>query len=178
MPSDEELMTRYVAGDRAAFRELFHRYAPVVLRLVRRGLHEHEALDLVQQTFLLLHRARHDFDQGSRLRPWLCTIAINTRRQYWRDTLRHKRADAELDPERLVAPAPAPNGDVVGRVRAAIALLPTEQREVIVLHWMEGLSYQEISQVVGASLSAVKVRAHRGYQVMRRSLRPGDGGPT
>ncbi len=177
MPTDEELMNRYVAGDRAAFRELFRRYAPVVLRLVRRGLHEQETLDLVQQTFLLLHRARHDFRHGARLRPWLYTIAINTRRQYWRDTLRRRVADTELDLERVSVPSTS-NSDLVGQVRAAIALLPTDQQEVIRLHWMEGHSFQEISHVVGASLSAVKVRAHRGYQVMRRSLRAGDGGPT
>src|SRR5450432_4495038 len=84
MSTDEELMDRYLAGDREAFRELFRRYAPVVLRLVRRNVPTDEAHDLVQLTFLHLHRGRKDFRRGARLRPWLCTIAINVRRQYFR----------------------------------------------------------------------------------------------
>ena len=93
MSTDEELMERYLAGDRAAFRELFRRYAPVVLRLVRRNVPTEEAHDLVQQTFLHLHRGRKDFRRGARLRPWLCTIAINVRRQYLR-SMRHRESVA------------------------------------------------------------------------------------
>ncbi|HEX7479053.1 MAG TPA: sigma-70 family RNA polymerase sigma factor [Polyangiales bacterium] len=178
MSTDEELMEAYVAGDRAAFRELFRRYAPVVMRLVSRGLGPDEARDLVQQTFLLLHRARHDFRAGSGLRPWLCTIAINARRQFLRDTLRHRALDGALS---SASPGlherEAVTCEVPERVHAALAGLPAEQREVIVLHWMQGLSFAEVARVVGASLSAVKVRAHRGYRGMRRSLQPGDEAP-
>ena len=174
MATDEELMDRYLAGDRAAFRELFHRYAPVVLRLVRRNVPTEEAHDLVQLTFLHLHRGRKDFRRGARLRPWLCTIAINVRRQY----LRSMRNKETVAPTADVAAtlSVSPTSDVVGKVRAALAELSSDQQEVIVLHWVEGLSFREVSQVVGASLSAVKVRAHRGYEVMRVSLnRDGDG---
>ncbi len=178
MSTDEELMDRYVAGDRSAFRELFRRYAPVVMRLVHRGLAADEARDLVQQTFLLLHRSRRDFRSGARLRPWLCTIALNTRRQFLRDTLRHRTLDRELAIESSKPLEPeAASGEVAVRVRAAIACLPAEQREVIVLHWLDGLSFSEVAKLVGASEGAVRVRAHRGYRVMRRSLQLGDDGP-
>jgi len=69
MKSDEELMAAYVAGDQAAFEELFRRYAPALLRVIGRQLSSPgEAHDLVQQTFLQLHRARYDFKPGARLR--------------------------------------------------------------------------------------------------------------
>ena len=55
-------------------------------------------------------------------------------------------------------------------MRALLAGLPADQRDVIVLHWIEGLSFSEVAQVVGASLSAVKVRAHRGYVAIRKIL--------
>jgi RNA polymerase sigma factor (sigma-70 family) len=168
MSTDEELMDRYLAGDREAFRELFRRYAPVVLRLVRRNVPTEEAHDLVQQTFLHLHRGRKDFRRGARLRPWLCTIAINVRRQYFR-SMRNRESVAPTPDVAANVAVPQPS-DVVGKVRAALAELSSDQQEVIVLHWVEGLSFREVAEVVGASLSAVKVRAHRGYEVMRASL--------
>ena len=59
-------------------------------------------------------------------------------------------------------------------MRKALAKLPENQAEVIVLHWFGGLSFPEVAEAVGASLSAVKVRAHRGYERLRGLL--GDGG--
>jgi RNA polymerase sigma factor (sigma-70 family) len=169
MATDEELMERYVvAGDRAAFRELFRRYAPVVLRLVRQNVPTQEAHDLVQQTFLHLHRGRNDFRRGAPLRPWLCTIAINVRRQYLR-SIRNRESVSPIPDVADSIPAAA-TSDVVGKVRAALSELSSDQQQVIVLHWVEGLSFREVADVVGASLGAVKVRAHRGYEVLRVSL--------
>ncbi len=72
-------------GDHAAFKELFERYSAQLLRMMRRQIRSDEdARDLVQQTFLHLHRARYDFRLGSALRPWLFTIAMNLRREYFR----------------------------------------------------------------------------------------------
>jgi RNA polymerase sigma-70 factor, ECF subfamily len=68
MSSDEELMAAYVTGDASAFSEIVRRYAPVLERFMRRGLYQSEdAEDLVQQTFLQVHRARKDFDVRERL---------------------------------------------------------------------------------------------------------------
>ena len=78
-------MAAYVGGDRSAFAVLFERYAPRLLRLMQRDLGRGEdAHDLVQQTFLQLHRARRDFRAGAKLRPWLFTIALNLKRQHFR----------------------------------------------------------------------------------------------
>lgn len=83
--TDEELMADYRAGDRSAFRELYDRYAPVLERTMLRDLwHPEEARDLVQQTFLQLHRARHDFDPNQKLRPFIFTIALNLKREHFR----------------------------------------------------------------------------------------------
>jgi RNA polymerase sigma-70 factor (ECF subfamily) len=67
------------------------------------------------------------------------------------------------DPERAAEAA---------RVRRALHQLPEGQREVLELHWFEGLSFAKIADVVGAKHSAVKVRAHRGYKQLRRLLGP------
>jgi RNA polymerase sigma-70 factor (ECF subfamily) len=184
LKSDEELMDAYVAGDATAFRALFDRYAPLLARVLSRRVRSGDlARDLVQQTFLQLHRARNDFRQGARLRPWLFTIALNLQREHLRRQGRRPEAPLELDGRQ--DPAVGPHG--VERLDAAQTLwwaldrIHPDHREVIVLHWFEGLSFSEISELCGVSVTAVKVRAHRGYVALRGLLsgnqEPGHGIP-
>ncbi len=171
-PSDEQLMQAYVAGDRSAFERLFERWSPRLQRsFVRAGMRHDEAGDLLQQTFLHLHRARHDFRPGAPLRPWIFTIAMNLRRQYMRRLGRKPEQPLDDDGPEPAAPQDDPDAGFLGRtIRAALAKLPESQREVIALHWFEGLSFREVAQVVGATQTAVKVRAHRGYAKLRAEL--------
>jgi RNA polymerase sigma-70 factor (ECF subfamily) len=166
-------MTAYVAGESAAFRVIFERYAPLLLRAMLRELYvREEASDLVQQTFLQLHRARADFDASQKLKPWVFTIAMNLKREYFRR--KKRRPERSLDGEALSEPAVGALG--ADRVEAqrtlarVLATLPADQREVIELHWFDGLEFPEVAQVVGASVNAVKVRAHRGYVRLRAAL--------
>lgn len=165
-------MAAYRGGEAAAFRELWERWSPRLQRLLRRDVARAEdAHDLVQQTFLQLHRARHEFRDDAKLRPWLYTIALNLKRQYYRRLGRRPETsieDAVVDPP---ASDPAPDARIDDvHVRAALAALPEAQRDVILLHWFEGLSFAEVAEVVGATQSAVKVRAHRGYARLREIL--------
>jgi RNA polymerase sigma factor (sigma-70 family) len=177
-PSDEELMAAYVAGDHAAFAALFRRYAPILLRLMHHRINRRQdADDLVQQTFLQLHRSRHDFRAGAALRPWLFTIALNLRFQYFRESGRRRETIldvATIQSARTIMDAPQDGVDHSQEIQLALTKLPSDQREVIVLHWLEGLSFAEVSRAVGASVNAVKVRAHRGYVSLRKLLRRTD----
>ena len=172
--TDEELLSAHLAGEPDAFRQLFARYAPRVFSaMIRQGLARSDAHDLVQQTFLLLHQARNDFEPGLRVRPWLWTIAFNLIRAERRG---RGRSEARLDRvarERQVGTALPTHEERYG-VRLAIHRLPAHQQEVVMLHWYEGLSFPEIALVVEASESAVKVRAHRAYQRLRELI---DGSP-
>jgi RNA polymerase sigma factor (sigma-70 family) len=166
-------MGAYVAGDAAAFRVIFERYAPLLMRAMLRELYvREEANDLVQQTFLQLHRARLDFDAGQKLKPWIFTIAMNLKREYFRK--KKRRPERSFDAESMAEPAVEALG--AARVDARRTLsrvmgdLPADQREVIELHWFDGLEFPEVATVVGASVSAVKVRAHRGYVRLRQAL--------
>ena len=176
--SDGALMAAYVdQGDQRAFEQLFSRYAPLLLRLMRAG-GAGEALgqDLVQQTFLQLHRARKDYRADRPLRPWLLTIAYNLKRDHWRRQGRRPEVALERAPEQINGNTPA---STLERRRQAAALqralgeLPDDQRQVIELHWFGGVSMPEIAETMGVSLSAVKVRAHRGYKRLRRLLEAG-----
>ena len=188
--SDEQLMGAYVAGDAAAFRVIFERYAPLLMRAMLRELYvREEANDLVQQTFLQLHRARLDFDAGQKLKPWIFTIAMNLKREYFRK--KKRRPERSFDPESMAEPAVEALGAARVDARRTLARvmgdLPADQREVIELHWFDGLEFPEVATVVGASVSAVKVRAHRGYVRLRQALgddvalppvEGGDGAPA
>ncbi|WP_343073348.1 RNA polymerase sigma factor [Pyxidicoccus fallax] len=171
--SDEVLMERFCQGDSGAFDALFQRYArPVHGYLTRLTGSASSAEDLVQLTFLSLVRARGRFLAGSRFKPWLYAIATNAAR----DSQRRNRRPEELTPEGELpasipddAPGPRDSG-LEQAVQRALAQLPEGQRVPILLHRFEGMSFAEIADAMGLTESAVKVRAHRGYERLRELL--------
>jgi RNA polymerase sigma factor (sigma-70 family) len=167
--TDEELFAAHVAGDAEAFERLFMRHAARMYGVMRqRGLEHADSQDLVQQTFLLAHQARRDFRPGSKLRPWLWTIAFNLMRKAYQRKGRVTGQGERSSPSES-GRAHAADEAQLG-VRQAIAQLPGPQQEVILLHWYEGLSFSEIGLVLRASEGAVKVRAHRAYEKLRGIL--------
>ncbi len=86
--------------------------------------------------------------------------------------------DAKASTQPRVDPVDVGALETQDQVRQALARLPESQRAVIQLHWFDGLSMSEVADVVGASVSAVKVRAHRGYKVLRAALEATDATET
>jgi RNA polymerase sigma-70 factor (ECF subfamily) len=175
-------MERYQRGDRAAFETLFSRHGGRVFGFLMRATGDRAlAEDLLQHTFLNLHRARESYRAGAPFAPWLYTIANNARRDAARERRRGREdltADGTAPEAAGESPHDAAGDEEAERVRAALEKLPEAQREVIVLHRWHGLSFAEIAEVVGASEGAVKVRAHRGYLALRDLLsKPADDGP-
>ncbi len=171
--TDEELMDAYVNGSDQAFRLLFERYAPILLRLTRRHLRSDElAEEIVQQTFFRLHGARNDFRRGSKLRPWVMTIAMNLVREHWRRKKRRKMTSLEVEtqaaPEAEFMPLEIRERSML--LHAALEKLPTSQREVVELHWFQERPYAEVATIVGTSEGAVRVRAHRAYATLKQLL--------
>lgn len=171
--TDEELMDAYIDGNDVAFRMLFERYAPILLRLTRRHLRSDElAEEIVQQTFFRLHGARKDFRRGSKLRPWVMTIAMNLVREHWRRTKRRKMTSLEVEtqaaPEQDLMPMELRERSAL--LHQALDKLPASQREVVELHWFQERPYAEVAQIVGTSEGAVRVRAHRAYATLKQLL--------
>lgn len=176
--SDEELMHRYVGGQKSrqtdAFTQLFHRYAPMIYALaIRQGLAPMQAEEARQRTFLNLHRARTDFDPTAKLRPWLLTIARNVRFEILRSNKRRHNEIPASDGLLECAQSPqggSQNQDNALLVQQALALLPQGQKEVLELHYFASLSFAEVASVMGLKTNAVKVRAHRAYRQLRLIL--------
>lgn len=169
--TDEDLMLAYARGDRTAFKELFERYAAKLEQLMLRGLHtREEAKDLVQHTFLQVHRARLDFDPSRSFKPWIYTIALNLKRELFRRRKRRPEHLAETVDE-LASVAGAHSALEAQRALVwALAQIPEENRSVIELHWFGGLSFPEVAECLGIGAPAAKVRAHRGYVRLRQLL--------
>ena len=180
--TDAELMTRYCDGDAAAFRALYARVAPRLLAyLLRMAGTRSAAEDLLQQTFLKVHRARASYVRDAEPLPWLYAIAHRT----FLDSARKKRrARVELSREdalpevrahvtgRPEADVPQPRHDAAVRDAALAALdeLPTNQREALVLTKLQGKSIAEAAEITGVSRGAIKLRVHRGYVSLRKVL--------
>lgn len=171
-------MARYLAGDHRAFEQLFTRLAPGIYGLFLRSFGAPTvAEELVQTTFLNMHRSRATYRVGLPLRPWLFTIAARVRR----DELRRRyRLKEDCDEEALVraeeAMAMTGGGDDEGqreraaRVREAIDRLPESQRVVLQLHRFEGLTFAQIAEILGTTALAVRARAFRAYETLRVEL--------
>jgi RNA polymerase sigma-70 factor (ECF subfamily) len=176
-PTDEELMSAWVAGDPRAFEQLFARLAPRVHGFFLRSFRDAAmADDLLQVTFMKVHRARASFDPRQRVKPWLFAVAARVRLDELR---RRMRLPEDADEEALAradeqasrdAPQEPLGSDVQEAVRAALQELPESQRAVIHLHRYEGMTFPEIAAALGTTAGAVKLRAFRGYETLRARL--------
>lgn len=170
-------MDRYASGDAVVFAQL-HRalYPRLHAYLLRMRGSAHLADDLVQETFLRMHRARATFARGASVVPWAYTIARNVLIDHARSakTRRtealpegdaHDPIDAGADTESSAVAAEAAR-----TVERVLARLPVSQREAFVLLRYEGLSVQDAANVLGATPAAVKLRAFRAYEALRAAL--------
>jgi RNA polymerase sigma-70 factor (ECF subfamily) len=176
-------MERYAAGDDAAFADLYDSLASQLYSyLVRQTRNRAHAEDLVQQTFLQVHRARGTFIPGSEVRPWIFAIA----RRLMIDDLRRKRRETNHQQEELQAgdrdAVDRPDQELVARrladrLHQALLKIPESQRTAYTLTKQQGLSLVEAAQVLGTTVTAVKLRTHRAVEALRAVLleHGGDG---
>ena len=162
-------------ADTAAFRELYQTYGPrVKAYMMRQGADAGTAEDLAQETLFTVWRraSLYSADKGSAA-TWIFAIARNLRI----DRLRREVPWQELPEDRLEGAASDALPDEAlaekerqGRVRAALANLPPEQHEVVILSYLEGLSHGEIAERLKVPLGTVKSRMRIAYQKIRAGL--------
>lgn len=182
MAEAKELMQRYCDGDAGAFRELYALVAPRLLGyLLKMARDRAVADDLLQQTFLKVHRARAAYVRGADPLPWIYSIAHRT---FIDHTRKHKRAVVRVgEGDELPEVAAAITGEsddrrddgradpeAVAAALDALAELPAPQREAVVLTKLDGKSVAEAAEIAGTTVGAMKVRAHRGYEALRKVL--------
>lgn len=165
-------MERFLDGDTRAFDALFARHASGLRSYLQRMTgNATVADDLTQTTFVSMVRGRGRFTRGARVKPWLYAIATNAARDWGRRGKFEKVTEEGVLPEREAEPGAEYDPGLEKAVKNALAQLPEAMREAIVMHRFEGLSFAEIAEHAGVTESAVKVRAHRGYERLRELLK-------
>jgi len=178
--SDEELVGACRAGEAYAFDVLVGRWEDRIRGAAYRFLgSEDEARDVAQEAFLKAYRGLAGFKQEARFSSWLYQIAINATRDRLRR--RRRRNDLSLDDVeeraetslRDAGPSALDlieSNDLSRVVAAAMAALPEEQREVVILKEYQGLTFPEIAETLDVPLSTVKTRLYRGLGQLRVRL--------
>lgn len=179
---------KLLSGDHLAFEHLVREETPRLLRMLIRILrNEEDAKSIVQETFLIAYQRMHTFRSESKFTTWLYSIGIYQARMSLRKK-RRQRSLQEAEKERLFPQCAwgsyrerydswtpelvAESQERARLVRESLEKLPENYREVITLRDMEDLSAKEVSDLVGISDGAVRVRHHRARQALRELLDP------
>ena len=177
-------MRRLTAGEEGALDALMERHAGRIFEFLFRMLGDQdEASDLAQETFLRLFRASGSFRFGHRFTTWLYTIAANLARNHLRWRSRHPKVSLDAESpatgqslsDVLPSNAPSPGQaaesmELHAAVRAAVAALPADMREAMVLCEWEELSMVEAAAILGATPKAVENRLYRARRLLREQL--------
>jgi RNA polymerase sigma-70 factor (ECF subfamily) len=175
-PDERQLIQRLRRGERSALEQLVADHHPRIARLVSRlSGWTHETDDLVQDVFVKALSGAGRFRGDSRLSTWLTSIAVNVCRGHHRTRLLRaafwKRwISQRVQPPHEDAAQPIEQRERVRRVTQAVRCLKSLYREVVVLHYLEGMSSDDIGRVLGVSRNTVEVRLHRARQVLRVKL--------
>jgi RNA polymerase sigma-70 factor (ECF subfamily) len=184
---DAVLMLRVRQGDSAAFAELVDKYKQPVSNMAYRMLRDAtEAEDLAQNVFVQVYRSASRYRASSKFSTWLFTIArnlclneIRRRSRHPADSMDASHPEHEDQPsqqfeDKQTASPPDRllQGELEEKISQALAELPENQRLAILLCRQEELSYEEMSKVLGCSISATKSLIHRGRETLKEKLKP------
>lgn len=179
-PSDGELAAQALAGARTAYVELMRRHRDPLYRLVRAHVGDaEEALDVTQEAFVAAFSALGRYDPARPFRSWLARIAINkchdwARRRAVRRFFAFARPledAAHVADEAATPEAQAAGRQEMARISAAIAALPANLKDVLVLRTIEGLSQAESAATLSISEKAVETRLYRARAKLAELLR-------
>jgi RNA polymerase sigma-70 factor (ECF subfamily) len=184
--TDEELMNLCVEDSQEAFAELVRRYQPRIVSVVYRYINDPvRAEEIAQEVFVRVYVHRERYRRTARFSTWIFTIALNLTKNEIRHRVRHSRVmslDALVEmgssvgfflrergksPEERVEQSELQ--EVVGR---AIGELPPKYRDAVILRDIEGLSYEEVSEILSIPGGTVRSRINRGRLILKKKLEP------
>lgn len=182
---DQKLVVRVQKGDSTAFDLLVRKYQHKVAKLVGRYVRDHaEAEDVTQEAFIKAYRALRGFRGDSAFYTWLYRIAVNTAKNYLESRGRRPMSlDLELEgletldgsdglreqatPERQLL-----TGEIATTIQQVLDLLPADLRMAITLREVEGLSYEEIAEIMDCPIGTVRSRIFRAREAVDKELKP------
>lgn len=187
--SDLMLVERTVAGDQRAFELLVIKYQRRIRRLIARMVRDVDLVeDIAQETFIRAYRALHQFRGDAQFYTWLYRIAVNTAKKFLMELKRDPTVSesslksgedddetswhgseptTEETPESMLAAR-----EIAATVDAAMEALPEDLRQAVTLREIEGLSYEEISEVMNCPIGTVRSRIFRAREAISAKVRP------
>lgn len=183
-PTDQDIVQRVIAGDVDAFSVLVDRYQDRIYSAVMNYVSDpDDAVDIAQEAFVKAYSKLGSFDSASALYTWLYRIAVNTAIDHLRkrksrrvESLDDEKytevgfepmsGDPSVDPEKMLV-----RSEQQRALRRAIASLSDKLRSVAVLHDVEGLSQEEVAEILKVPIGTVKSRVSRARAELRRLLR-------
>lgn len=170
-----DLMVDYQLGRFEAFDEIYESIAPVLRRfLLGQARDAAKADDLVQETFLQIHRSRHTFNSAFPLAPWALAIARHVWLMDRRTASRRPWVTDDVTEMELPVRAEAASFAERTDVRRALAKVPAPKRDALIQHHLLGLSFKEIADRAGIAETAAKLRSSRGLAHLRSILKGKD----
>jgi RNA polymerase sigma-70 factor (ECF subfamily) len=180
--NDIDIVNRVIEGDIEAFSTIVQKYQNMVFKYVYYQFNNYdEALDITQDIFITVMEALKSFRQESKFSTWLYSIMVNHCKNYRKKTnkynlvpLKVTTQESEIDiqiqdyrenPEDKII-----NEDTMLIIKDEISKLPVDFKDILTLRDIEGLSYNEISDILNINLSNVKVRIHRGREYLKNRL--------
>jgi RNA polymerase sigma-70 factor (ECF subfamily) len=187
--SDSLLVERAVAGDQAAFELLVIKYQRRVERLIGRMVRQSNLVeDIAQETFIKAYRALHQFRGDAQFYTWLYRIAVNTAKKFLLELKRDPVVlQSDLQPsddddetfypatESITSETPESvlaAKEIAAEVNAALAELPDDLRQALTLREMEGMSYEDIAEVMNCPLGTVRSRIFRAREAVSARIKP------
>ncbi|MBI9061308.1 MAG: RNA polymerase sigma factor [Marinilabiliaceae bacterium] len=167
-PTDEEIMIQVKNGDLDALSILFTRYKTYLYNFyLRMGMDESNALDFTQQVFYRILKYRQSYMEGNKFKTWIFKIARNVmnkelEKRHWQpmelnEAMAYATDDSSIEKE-----------EAYRLLHHCINKLSGIDREVIALHRFQGMKYDEVASITGLTVAAIKVRAHRAMEKLRK----------
>ncbi|MEI8325830.1 MAG: RNA polymerase sigma factor RpoE [Betaproteobacteria bacterium] len=187
--TDAMLVQRTVAGDQRAFELLVLKYQRRVQRLIGRMVRDVDLVeDIAQETFIRAYRALHQFRGDAQFYTWLYRIAVNTAKKMLLDMKRNPTVseaalrtgddDEETSSQAMeLISAETPETvlaakDVANAVNAALDALPADLRQALTLRELDGLSYEEIAEIMDCPVGTVRSRIFRSREAISNKVKP------
>ena len=165
-------MTQVQADNLDQLVPLFERYQQPLFSFLCRLTGDREvSQDLTQNVFYRVLKYRASYQPGQPFRAWIYQLARNVHTDHWQ---KNRRPTTDLDHLEHTASygrsalAQATTTDRDAALQEALALLPAEQREILVLHRFQGFDYSEIGELLGCTAGAARVKAHRALEALRK----------
>jgi RNA polymerase sigma-70 factor, ECF subfamily len=167
----EALMARYQRGDFGAATDLIERISPQLHRFfLAQSQSRTDADDLLQETWLRIHKVRHTYRSGEPALPWFYAIARHVRVDHFRKSIRTAVGERELEAMSREAETVPGESDHADRLNAMLAPLSESQREVIEMLKVAGMSLEEVARATSSTVGSVKQKAHRAYKKLRETI--------